>query len=426
MLAIHAIQWLRGSWGDTQEFPNHMFVGGLLPRMLEYAGIGWFYWFLSSPSKLQISKHRVLRRKHVFCHSYVFVSFWVPRYLYIYIEKYIYTVQKIVIGCLFHVPKAKQNGKYVRYECGWTRCNMDLGNKPGSYSGVSTRWWLGILEQKGPRLHMNWSEEFWTTRTRTSTNYGLKRRHVVHPSGSKWSLIGLNAPFPKTWKCAIEQINNKGFLGPGWSLPLVHYMMAFVGLVPRQGTPEWVPREQSLCDLLFLGSVRGAKKPWPWGTLKQVGMFRLSVKRKLQLEINGTKVTTWSWHGTWAWKRRDGDIVPTWWRQGNYPEHRILIPINSLLSRLIWVWNQFFEIDLIDSGINLKGYKFEGKINLKTNPFPAQNQKLQTSTHLFASCISSQISLGLCQEASFFKWHCLLQFLSVQSFALIPFQCFWK
>ena len=150
---------------------------------------------------------------------------------------------------------------------------MDLANKPGSYSGVSTQstlWWLGILEQKGPRLHMNWSEEFWTTRTRTSSNYGLKRRHVVHPSGSKWSLIGLNAPFPKTWKCAIEQINNKGFLGPGWSLPLVHYMMAFVGLVPRQGTPEWVPREQSLCDLLFLGSVRGAKKPWPWGTLNKL------------------------------------------------------------------------------------------------------------------------------------------------------------
>ena len=139
------------------------------------------------------------------------------------------------------------------------------------------------------------------------------------------------------------------------------------------------------------------------GHIEQVGMFRLSVKRKLQLEINGTKVTTWSWHGTWAWKRRDGDIVPTWWRQGNYPEHRILIPINSLLWRLIWVWNQFFEIDLIDSGINLKGYKFEGKINLKTNPFPAQNQKLQTSTHLFASCISSQISLGLCQEASLFQ-----------------------
>jgi len=23
-----------------QEFPNHMFVGGLLPRMPEYAGIG--------------------------------------------------------------------------------------------------------------------------------------------------------------------------------------------------------------------------------------------------------------------------------------------------------------------------------------------------------------------------------------------------
>ena len=113
------------------------------------------------------------------------------------------------------------------------------------------------------------SEEFWTTHTRTSTNYGLKRRHVVHPSGSKWSLIGLNAPFPKTWKCAIEQIN-KGFLGPGWSLPLVHYMMTFVGLVPRQGTPEWVPREQSLCDLLFLGSVRGAKKPWPWGTLNKL------------------------------------------------------------------------------------------------------------------------------------------------------------
>jgi hypothetical protein len=92
---------------------------------------------------------------------------------------------------------------------------------------------------------------------------------VVHPSGSKWSLIGLNAPFPKTWKCAIEQIN-KGFLGPGWSLPLVHYMMTFVGLVPRQGTPERVPREQSLCDLLFLGSVRGAKKPWPWGTLNKL------------------------------------------------------------------------------------------------------------------------------------------------------------
>ena len=45
----------------------------------------------------------------------------------------------------------------------------------------------------------------------------------------------------------------------------------------------------------------------------------------------------------------------------------------------------------------------KAKINLKTNPFPAQNQKLQTSTHLFASCISSQISLGLCQEASLFQ-----------------------
>ena len=138
------------------------------------------------------------------------------------------------------------------------------------------------------------------------------------------------------------------------------------------------------------------------GHIEQVGMFRLSVKRKLQLEINGTKVTTWSWHGTWAWKRRDGDIVPTWWRQGNYPEHRILIPINSLLSRLIWVWNQFFEIDLIQESI-WKATNLKAKINLKTNPFPAQNQKLQTSTHLFASCISSQISLGLCQEASLFQ-----------------------
>ena len=37
--------------------------------------------------------------------------------------------------------------------------------------------------------------------------------------------------------------------------------MTLVGpLPPRQGTLEWVPREQSLCDLLFLGGARGAKK----------------------------------------------------------------------------------------------------------------------------------------------------------------------
>ena len=39
---------------------------GLWPRMLEYAGIGWLYSFLSSPSKLQIWKHRVLWKNLVF------------------------------------------------------------------------------------------------------------------------------------------------------------------------------------------------------------------------------------------------------------------------------------------------------------------------------------------------------------------------
>ena len=164
---------------------------------------------------------------------------------------------------------------------------MDLANKPGSYSGVSThstRWWLGILEQKGPRLHMNWSEEFWTTRTRTSTNYGLKRRHVVHPSGSKWSLIGLNAPFPKTWTCAIEQIN-KGFLGPGWSLPLVHYMMTFVGLGPTARDPGVGPTWTVTLWSPFPRQCPRCKKNMAMGHIEQVGMFRLSAKRKLQLEI---------------------------------------------------------------------------------------------------------------------------------------------
>jgi hypothetical protein len=59
-----------------------------------------------------------------------------------------------------------------------------------------------------------------------------------------------------------------------------------------------------------------------------------------------------------------------------YPEHRILIPINSLLSRLIWVWNQCFEIDLIDSGINLKGYKFEGKNQSENQPFSSPKSKV--------------------------------------------------
>ena len=58
---------------------------GLWPRMLEYAGIGWLYSFLSSPSKLQIWKHRVLWKNLVFFFiSYVFVDFWVSRYIYIY------------------------------------------------------------------------------------------------------------------------------------------------------------------------------------------------------------------------------------------------------------------------------------------------------------------------------------------------------
>ena len=84
MLAIHAIQWLRGSWGAPRVSQPRV-CWRLRPRMLEYAGIGWFYSFLSSPSKLQTWKHRVLWKNLVFFHILRFcrvLSFKVHIYIY--------------------------------------------------------------------------------------------------------------------------------------------------------------------------------------------------------------------------------------------------------------------------------------------------------------------------------------------------------
>ena len=82
MLAIHAIQWLRGSWAPRVSQPRVCW--GLRPRMLEYAGIGWFYSFLSSPSKLQTWKHRVLWKNLVFFHILRFCRVFEYQGIYIY------------------------------------------------------------------------------------------------------------------------------------------------------------------------------------------------------------------------------------------------------------------------------------------------------------------------------------------------------
>ena len=96
MLAIHAIQWLRGNWAATKSFPNTC-LWGLWPRMMEYAEIGSFYSFLSSPSKLQIWKHRVLQENLVlsfhirrFCRVFGFQGMYLYIYVIIYIIIYIY------------------------------------------------------------------------------------------------------------------------------------------------------------------------------------------------------------------------------------------------------------------------------------------------------------------------------------------------
>ena len=90
---------------------------GLWPRMLEYAGIGWLYSFLSSPSKLQIWKHRVLWKNLVFFFiPYVFVGFWVSRYIYIYVQDKLdwgVSVQRQYIDyrCLLH-PFARKRWRW--------------------------------------------------------------------------------------------------------------------------------------------------------------------------------------------------------------------------------------------------------------------------------------------------------------------------
>ena len=101
MLAIHAIQWLRGSWGAPRVSQPRV-CWGLRPRMLEYAGIGWFYSFLSSPSKLQTWKHRVLWKNLVFFHILRFCRVFEYQGIYIYIIVYLSQYSTHISSTLKH------------------------------------------------------------------------------------------------------------------------------------------------------------------------------------------------------------------------------------------------------------------------------------------------------------------------------------